>query len=96
MNKYGVYYYDYKEGIRLVDIVEIDNDYTVEDYVRDCKAKDNEHYNRLLENGEFRFFEEGEGDDEPDWLVRRRYQKDEIIQLIFMMDWKKEELGIDI
>lgn len=56
MKKYEVNYYDYNTGAESpVDVIEVEDDYTVEDYISDCNDNMEEPWD--TENGEIRFYE---------------------------------------
>lgn len=59
MKKYSVCYYDFRNGAESpIDVIEVDDDYTVEDYIKDCSDNDfTGSFDELVENGEFKFYE---------------------------------------
>lgn len=56
MKKYEVNYYDYNTGAESpIDVITVDDDYTVEDYINDCNENMEEPWD--TENGEIVFYE---------------------------------------
>ena len=60
MKKYTVNFYDYNNGATsAIDTIEVEDNYTPEQYIEDCMFNDSE-YAEMLQNGEVTF-EEVEG-----------------------------------
>lgn len=60
MKKYTVNFYDYTNGAKsTIDTIEVEDNYTPEQYIEDCMINDSE-YAEMLQNGEVTF-EEIEG-----------------------------------
>lgn len=59
MRWYEVNYYDYRNGAEsAIDVIEVEDDYTVDDYVNDCRNNDSDGtFEELVENGKFSFYE---------------------------------------
>ena len=55
--KYQVEFYDYNNGATSpIDTIEAPEDYTAEQYIKDCKENADPEWSEMLENGEVKLY----------------------------------------